>query len=210
MTDSAAPPRVSDDQVTLIDSQIHSDTSLHDYLFPYLLFKLAPWILYLVFDVDSFTTLILLLVLVSVDIWLCSRVFAYSLVGLSWTLALPFAVSYEFKPDPFVPDPIDSNAFWLALIGTFFFGVVAAIRALVTFKLFSLVVLGAIAGMQGSNVWIYFRCLALAKKQLEETFRTVMTYAPQQFPEAEDIPPGEETVAGEPNLKIAEEPLELE
>jgi hypothetical protein len=191
MENSVGAPLTTEDQVTLIDSRIN-EARLSTTIFPYLLMKFVPWIPLLIPGVESALISVLIIALTILDIWFCRSTFANTLVGVTWNVEWPFSISYHFEPDPFVPGAVESNIFWFALIANFIFGIITALKSLVTLEFISLIILTLVCIVRGIDVIFYFRSLARAKKQMEATFRAVMTYTPQEFPEAEDIPPGDE------------------
>jgi hypothetical protein len=193
---SSSGGRPSEDRINQVDSQVLPERGCNPAIVPFLISKVVPWTIYFWPQVQTPQTLIAFVLFVLFDVLLCRRAFANSLVGLAWGLRCLTAeniVSYSFEPDPFVATSLDSNVFWITLIVNFLLTALMAIVNLVRFEFARLAVFIVLTLLQGANVRCYLRCLALAKRQSEENFRNVMTYAPQQFPDAEDIPPTEET-----------------
>jgi hypothetical protein len=192
---SSSAARAPEDGVTLIDGQVLTGRGCNAVIVPFLISELIPWVLYFWPQAQTLERLGAFVLFVLLDIFLCRRAFSNALVGLAWRpncLTAEQSVSYSFQPDPFVAASLDSNVFWITLLVNFLLTAILGLVNLVRldFVLFAVFILLTL--LQGANVRCYLRCLALAKKQSEESFRNVMTYAPQQFPEAEDIPPAEE------------------
>jgi hypothetical protein len=192
---SSSGARAPEDQVTLIDSPALPERGCNRATVPFLISKLIPWVVYFWPQAQTTQTLAAFILFVLFDILLCRRAFSNALVGLAWGIRCAAAerfVSYSFEPDPFVAASLDSNVFWITLIANFLLTAALAFLNLVRLELAVLAVFVILTLLQGANLRCYLRCLALAKKHSEENFRNVMTYAPQQFPDAEDIPPAEE------------------
>jgi hypothetical protein len=134
MSESEAAVRAAEEQITRIDSPSHPKKGFNKTIFPFLLFKFAPWILYLWYDSEPPQILAAFTILVIVDLLLCRRIFGPSLVGLSWSIEFPTAISYQFEPDPFVPTALNSNVFWIALILNFFGCIIAILRNLLGWR----------------------------------------------------------------------------
>jgi hypothetical protein len=209
---SSSGARAPEDQVTLIDSQVLPERGCNKAIAPFLMSKGAPWVVYFSPWAQTPQMLVAFVLFVLFDILLCRRAFGNALVGLSWGVNCPTAehlVSYSFQPDPFVAASLDSNVFWITLIANFLLTAILGLVALARLDFVVLAVFVFLTLLQGVNVRCYLRCLVLARKQSEESFRNVMTYAPQQFPDAEDIPPAEEKRKEEqPATPAAPEPPE--
>jgi hypothetical protein len=186
MADTVASTIATEDQVTLINNQLHPARSRNVVLI-FALFKVLPWLAYIYPDGHSYHSTALFAVFILLDLWICRRTLGYSLVGLSWSLNFPTEVLYRFEPDPFVPSAVDSNIFWISLFVHCFVLVVVALINLLRGKFWIFCVLATLSGLDLVNIVLYLKCLLLAKKQSEDAFRNVMVYAPQQFPIAEDV-----------------------
>lgn len=197
-----AVPSTIDDQVSLIDGSniTTEEKKTNGDLIFFLVSKLVPWFIYSIPDVQSGSSMILVFLAALVDLWLCRRTFSYRLVGLSWSLQQPTngfknLVKYHCEPDPFVPDPVESNIFWIVMTFNVIFWFVSCFLNLLKFRVLICFALLIMTALQGANFILFLQCLMLSKRQSEESFRNVMTggpgpaqFQPQTFPDAVDIP----------------------
>lgn len=217
MAESA--PSTIDDQVSLIDGTvIAEEKKINTDRISFLVCKLAPWFIYSLPDVQTGTSMTLVFLTALIDLWLCRRNFSYSLVGLSWSLQQPTngfknLVKYHCEPDPFVPDAIDSNIFWIVQVSNVLLWVVSALINLIKLRILLCFVLLIMTSLQLANFALYLKCLMLSKRQSEESFRNVMTggasqFQPQTFPDAVDIPLDKIDEQKAPELHKEEEDLQ--
>jgi hypothetical protein len=85
----------------------------HPVLFCYAT-KLAVYLLYfglLLLDANSVSLCLVTVLLSLADFWCTQNIHGFELLGLSWYLSPGGGLSYISRPDPFVPNTSDSNAF---------------------------------------------------------------------------------------------------
>ena len=212
------PAAIADEESLIEGDKSVNENTWGPTLISFVVFKMIPWIVYWLPTYHTFGSFVIVFIFAIADIWLCRRLFSYELVGLSWSLENPMngrnaMVIVNCEPDPFVPSAINSNVFWSVLIGNFILWILATLSSLLRLKLIQFLALCIMDVLQAANLLLYLKCLAVSKRQSEESFRNVMAsggqvYQAQTFPDAADVPLEEIDSAEQKEEPQKEEPKE--
>ena len=186
------------DQESLIEGRQSAPKKNTSVLVWFVLFKCSPWVIFAISGANSFMSFSMLLIEVVADLWVCRRTFSYELVGLSWSVETPAKgcqgiVTYHCEPDPFVPDALDSNVFWITMVANMSLFVLVTVASLLGLHLMQFLGLVFVDILEIVNLVLFFKCLGVSNRQSEQSFKSMMTgggqvYQPQTFPNAVDIP----------------------
>jgi hypothetical protein len=109
-----------------------------------------------------FTT-VLTTFLILIDFWCTQNIHGFELIGLSWSFSFGRGFGYISKPDPFIPNQSDSDAFWMSFIifvvlwtSTFFVSLLTSGIARATSAAIG-------AGFQGFNLLMFMKAHRGAK-----------------------------------------------
>jgi hypothetical protein len=133
--------------------------SFHPVLFCYstkfLVYLFYAWLLLL--GASSASTFLLTTLLNLVDFWCTQTIHGFELVGLSWSVRIGIGFASVSKPDPFVPNTSDSNAFWMSFFVFIILWAVTFLIALFTSGAARAINAGIAAALQILNLLMFMR-----------------------------------------------------
>lgn len=152
----------------------------------------VPLVLYLLGKsvMDMGIILCVALVMAFLNFIMCKNSYGRVLVGLSWRVESEFKLAYDIEPDPFVPKKINSNCFWIALVGCVLFWAIMTLQQIVSSEvnhwicgLLSVL----ITAVYSVNFVIFFKAQQVASKQSAEAVRQVLLGQNTAFPDAAEV-----------------------
>lgn len=148
-------------------------------LIPFAISKVLPYIVYSIPDIPSFTWLLFVFLLTMIDIALSNLFFAYHLIGVTWKPRYPHGrlrdiFTYKVKPEPFMPNLFDSNVFWILSLASVVIWIIPLIVNFFKLRFSVFLILMLMTFLEIANVLLYIKGVVTAKRQSDESFRSVL------------------------------------
>lgn len=140
----------------------------------YAVTKAAPLLLSLFFALtgfDPFSSVLLSICAGIAELWLVKNIHGAGLIGLRWWIEAGEGLMYYTKPDPYVQDIAQSNAFW---IGLFAGAMLYAISALCCLQTMYSVMFFIMDAFQVFNLSMFLCARNKAKRSVEKNLLTIL------------------------------------
>lgn len=156
----------------------------------FMVLKLTVLLFYFVSILFKFyapVKVVVLALLCLADVWYTKNIAGLDLVGMRWSHEINEngepAWQFYSRPDPYVPDPFESNAFWGFMFGSVFVWAIVFIWSIFAFGKFNVVISLLILALNTLHLILFLNCRSVGRKHDDDLTRELMM---KDFEESED------------------------